>query len=145
MKLYKDKGHEPANLDKVGLSIVSGALGALVGNPFDVALIRRQASITENKVPYRNTLDAFLSIIQKEGVLALWTGINITILRVALINIGQMASNDIIKTYFASIPGLEKLPALSNSLSAILASLITSVISLPADNIKVKLQKSEKG
>jgi hypothetical protein len=33
-------------MEKIGLSLVSGVFGALVGNPFDVALIRRQASIS---------------------------------------------------------------------------------------------------
>jgi hypothetical protein len=32
-------------IHKTFLSIFSGIFGALVGNPFDVALIRRQASI----------------------------------------------------------------------------------------------------
>lgn len=43
---YQQQGIQPTNLQKVGLSMISGAIGALVGNPFDVALIRRQASIT---------------------------------------------------------------------------------------------------
>jgi solute carrier family 25 oxoglutarate transporter 11 len=46
IRLYKEAGRAPSNLDKVNMSIVSGALGAIIGNPFDVALIRRQASIT---------------------------------------------------------------------------------------------------
>lgn len=84
---------------RVAMSIVSGALGAIVGNPFDVALVRRQASLI-NKTKtnsYHNTLHAFYRIIKDEGVLTLWKGLNITILRVVMINIGQLASHDIIK------------------------------------------------
>ena len=77
--------------------------------------------------------------------MALWTGINITILRVVLINVGQMASNDIIRAQMELLPWLDKSPFLTHNLSAIMASLLTSLISLPADNIKVKLQKSVKG
>lgn len=124
--------------------MASGAIGAIVGTPFDVALVRRQATLTNNKEPYRNTLHAFMDIIKNEGVLGLWKGLNITILRVMLINVGQMASNDIIKTHLNSLlEGTNK--TIINSLSAFLASFITSAISLPADNIKVKLQKSLKG
>ena len=65
VQMYKDSGRQATSLEKVGMSVASGALGALIGNPFDVALIRRQASITENKVPYRNTLHAFTDIIKK--------------------------------------------------------------------------------
>ena len=73
--------------------MISGALGAIIGNPFDVALIRRQAHILDNKIYYRNTMHAFYDIIKREGVLTLWNGLNITILRVVLINIGQLASH----------------------------------------------------
>jgi len=51
---------------KVLIAAISGAFGAIIGNPFDVALIRKQASIN-NKVdkPYRNTYDAFRRIISE--------------------------------------------------------------------------------
>jgi hypothetical protein len=48
----------------VCLSIFSGAVGALIGNPFDVALIRRQASIANNKNAYSSTAAAFRDIIK---------------------------------------------------------------------------------
>ena len=50
-------------LEKVGLSMISGLFGALVGTPFDIALIRRQSSITTGKKNYKNTFDAFRTII----------------------------------------------------------------------------------
>lgn len=80
-------------LKKVMIATVSGAFGAVVGNPFDVALIRKQASIKgTHSVVYKNTYDAFKTIVIEEGVAALWTGIKITVVRVALINVGQLAS-----------------------------------------------------
>jgi solute carrier family 25 oxoglutarate transporter 11 len=82
---------------KILIATVSGAFGAIVGNPFDVALIRKQASINnKSETRYKNTYDAFTRIIKEEGVTGLWTGIKITILRVALINVGQLASKEII-------------------------------------------------
>lgn len=60
---------------KVGLSIISGIFGAIVGNPFDVALIRRQATVTTGKKAYSNTFDAFRSIVKEDGILGLWRGI----------------------------------------------------------------------
>ena len=83
-------------MEKIALSMMSGVFGALIGNPFDVALIRRQASVNSGKTIYRNTWDAFTTIVRTEGMQALWTGINITILRVVLINIGQLAVRDIL-------------------------------------------------
>ncbi len=64
-------------------------------------------------------------------------------MRVALINIGQLASKEIIRdeidTYIPSLP-----KSVKDNLVATLASVLTSFISLPADNIKVKLQKQHK-
>jgi solute carrier family 25 oxoglutarate transporter 11 len=54
-KLEKSKSKKASKLERAGLSFISGAFGALVGNPFDVALIRRQASIGSGKNAYRNT------------------------------------------------------------------------------------------
>lgn len=94
-KLEKE-GKKATKMERAGLSFLSGAFGALVGNPFDVALIRRQASIANGKNAYRNTFEAFTKIVRLEGVNSLWSGINITIFRVALINFGQLAGRDYI-------------------------------------------------
>lgn len=79
--------------------MISGAFGALIGTPFDVALVRRQASITNGRNAYRNTFDAFNSIMKGEGILGLWSGLNITICRVAVINLGQLAGRDWISEF----------------------------------------------
>ena len=51
-------------LEKVGVSMLSGIFGALVGNPFDVALIRRQATVTTGLRAYNNTIHAFTTIFR---------------------------------------------------------------------------------
>ncbi len=45
----------------------------------------------------------------------------------------------------SSIPGITNYPSLVKHSSSVLASILTALMSLPADNIKVKLQKSLKG
>ena len=139
-KMEKVKGKKASKFDKAGMSFISGAFGALVGNPFDVALIRRQASISSGINVYRNTFEAFKSIIKTEGVFSLWTGINITVMRVALINFGQLAGRDFISDGLLPFQLKEN----HNNIVAFAASGLTAVISLPADNIKVKLQKQDK-
>ena len=120
--------------------MLSGAFGAIIGTPFDVALIRRQASVTNNRNHYPNTYQAFKSIIKNEGFLSLWRGLNITIWRVVIINLGQLAGKDIISEEL-KIFNLSS--NFHNNLTALMASLLTAGISLPVDNIKVKLQKQD--
>jgi hypothetical protein len=61
--------------------------------------------------------------------------------RVGLINFGQLASTDILsdKVELFNLP-----KNIHHNVIALLASFFTSLISLPADNIKVKLQKQLK-
>ena len=136
---FKRNGATIGVMEKVLLSIASGIFGAIIGNPFDVALIRRQASVTTGAKPYSNTFDAFSSIIREEGIFGLWRGIKITMLRVLLINVGQLAGNEIISELIK--PFFVEHSFLLNNISAILASFLTAFLSLPADNLKVKLQK----
>ena len=139
--LENNLGRTSSSLEKIVLSMLSGAFGALVGTPFDVALIRRQASVSNNKNHYPNTLKAFTSIIKEDGPLGLWRGLNITICRVVCINLGQLAGKDIISDKLKRYDlGLQW----HLNITAILASLLTAAISLPVDNIKVKLQKQDK-
>ena len=120
--------------------MISGAFGAIIGNPFDVALVRRQASIMNHKNNYRSTSDAFQSIVTQEGWAYLWRGINITICRVVVINLGQLAGKDIISSELEPF-NLSK--SVHQNISALLASVLTAAISLPVDNLKVKLQKQD--
>ncbi|CAM6005946.1 unnamed protein product [Sphagnum balticum] len=75
----------------------SGMFGAMIGTPFDVALVRRQASVSTGKNMYRNTFHAFQTIIKEEGVLGLWTGIRVAVIRVMIVNFGQLAIRDIVQ------------------------------------------------
>jgi solute carrier family 25 oxoglutarate transporter 11 len=60
---FERSGAKLGLFEKVGISAFSGIFGAIIGNPFDVALIRRQASVTTGKNAYRSTLHAFSKII----------------------------------------------------------------------------------
>ena len=60
----KDKGVKIGLWEKIGISAFSGIFGAIIGNPFDVALVRRQASVTTGKNAYNSTFHAFTRIVK---------------------------------------------------------------------------------
>ena len=60
---YQKQQIEISNTKKVALSMISGTMGAIVGTPFDVVLVRRQASILSQKNIYKNTFHAFYKIL----------------------------------------------------------------------------------
>ncbi|CAG9323243.1 unnamed protein product [Blepharisma stoltei] len=126
-------------------STVSGGIGAFVGNPCDLSLIRLQ---TDNTLPpqlrrnYKNAIDALLRIPKEEGILAYWKGCTPTILRAAALNFGMLAPYDQTKEFLDS---RWKSDTMNRILASVIAAIFACFISLPFDNIKTKYQKMIKG
>ncbi len=77
--------------------LTAGAIGASVGSPADLALIRMQADATlpeAQRRHYRNAFHALTKITKDEGVLALWKGAGPTVVRAMALNMGMLASYD---------------------------------------------------
>jgi hypothetical protein len=70
----------------------------------------------------------------------LWLGLNITIVKVVLLNFSQLAGRD----YISEILEHYKIEEDKN-LVAMTVAVLASLLSLPADNLKVKLQKQGSG
>lgn len=132
---------------KLGISSLAGFIGALVGTPADLALVRFQSDHTlppAERRNYRHVGDAFSRIIKEEGVLALWKGSFPTILRALAMNIMMLTSNDEIKELLTKYRGQAK-PDMSTVLTAsAISGFLSSFVSLPFDNIKTKMQKQKK-
>ena len=128
---------------KLRYSLFAGLCGAVVGNPADLTLVRRQTDLelpVEQRRNYRNVFNTFGRIIKEEGVVTLWKGTPFTILRVCALTSGQMITFDEIKE--RTRVWRQKPDDIYNRLAAASVSgLICSVSALPFDNVKVKLQK----
>ena len=78
-------------------SLTSGALAGMIGNPFDIALIRMQADglrPESEKRGYKNCFHALYRITNDEGILTLWRGCLPMIFRAMAMNFGMLASYD---------------------------------------------------
>jgi solute carrier family 25 oxoglutarate transporter 11 len=137
----QEKGEVPF-LEKASISLFAGFISALIGNPSDLALVRFQADFTlppEHRRNYRHVFDAFGRIVKEEGVGKLWRGSSPTIVRAMSINLGQMVSYDEFKGRVFAWRGVWDLQ--SRIYTAALAGCVCAIVSLPADNLKTKLQK----
>lgn len=77
--------------------LTAGAIGATIGSPADLALIRMQADATlpvAQRRNYTNAFHALYRIVADEGVLALWKGAGPTVVRAMALNMGMLASYD---------------------------------------------------
>ncbi|KAJ6370331.1 hypothetical protein OIU76_028580 [Salix suchowensis] len=63
---------------KIGAGLISGAVGAAVGNPADVAMVRMQADgrlPVDHRRNYKSVVDALSQMSKQEGVASLWRGL----------------------------------------------------------------------
>jgi len=119
----------------------AGIGGAMIGNPFDLAMVRMQA---DGKLPeharrgYKNGFEAITRIVQEEGYGTLWRGCEATVARGSIITASQFAIYDQAKYELARFNIVSDGPA--NSLSAsFIASLAAGVASNPFDVAKSRL------
>lgn len=96
-------------LQKAVIGLTAGAIGASVGSPADLALIRMQADATlpvAQRRNYKNAFHALYRIVADEGVLSLWKGAGPTVVRAMALNMGMLASYDQSVEFFRDSLGL---------------------------------------
>lgn len=126
----------------VACGIGAGAMGAVVGNPADLAMVRMQA---DGRLPehlrrnYTNGLNAMFRVAKDEGVFALWRGSGPTVNRAMIVTASQMAVYDKSKNTI-----LEVTPSLGNGLvtqtmASFAAGVVAALTSNPIDLAKSRL------
>ena len=139
--LTKKNGRAPNVLENTLASLTSGAIGSIVGNPADLALIRMQS---DNNLPaserrnYKNVFDAIRRTVAEEGVLALWRGSTPTVIRAMAMNFSLLVPFEAVKKQL--VPYVESTKQRS-IYASLVAGGVASCLALPFDNIKTKLQK----
>lgn len=129
---------------KAASGLAAGGLGALVGTPSDLTLIRMQADATlppEQRRNYKNVFDALMRITREEGVLGLFKGAAPTVVRAMALNMGMLASNEQAREMIVEYGGFEKgtLPVILGG--STIAGFFAAGCSLPFDFVKTRMQK----
>jgi len=126
---------------KAFAGLLAGAVGAFIGTPADLALVRMQADTTlpiDQRRNYKGVSDAVRSIVRNEGVAGLWRGSSPTVVRAMSLNMGMLATFDQAKETFAASMG----PGWTATLTAsAISGFGASVMSLPFDFVKTRIQK----
>eukprot|EP00271_Cylindrocystis_brebissonii_P014359 TRINITY_DN35695_c0_g1_i1.p1 TRINITY_DN35695_c0_g1~~TRINITY_DN35695_c0_g1_i1.p1 ORF type:complete len:303 (+),score=51.39 TRINITY_DN35695_c0_g1_i1:180-1088(+) len=126
--------------------LTAGAIGATVGSPADLALIRMQADsmlpVAERR-NYGNAFGALSKIATEEGVLALWKGAGPTVVRAMALNMGMLASYDQSAEFFKDYAGFSETPAVIGA--STISGFTAAAFSLPFDYVKTQIQKMKAG
>ena len=121
--------------------IGAGAIGAAVGNPADLAMVRMQA---DGRLPaalrrnYRNGADALFRVGREEGVFALWRGCMPTVNRAMIVTASQMAVYDQAKHYILDHTSLSDGLTVQTGAS-FAAGVVAALTSNPIDLAKSRL------
>lgn len=133
-KLLVPAGADPTQtspLVKYLASLLSGALGSAIANPFDLIKTRMQAILPNEPPPYRNTFHALRSIAAEQGVAGLYKGWAVTSARAAVLTSAQIGTYDSVKrNIMMDVFGLEDGFALHLG-SSMVAGLVTTTATNP--------------
>jgi len=131
--------HSPL-IKKMLAGAITGSIGSAIANPTDLVKIRMQGQgkLQPGEKPrYNGTFHAFRCIITKEGVPALWRGVAPTVQRAALLSAFQIPAYEHSKNKLKQYNYIQEGLSL-HALSAILAGLVTSLVTSPVDVIKTR-------
>jgi len=137
--------------ERSGASLAAGGLGAILGNPADLALIRMQSDgmrLAAERKNYTSVINALTRIAKTEGVFALWNGCVPTVARAMALNFGQLAFYSETKAQLAAygaFEGFRGQEIYRNIGASAVAGFFASFFSLPFDFVKTRLQKQTKG
>lgn len=128
-------GKPPGFFIKAALGMTAGAVGAFVGTPAEVSLIRMTS---DGRLPpaerrgYKNVFDALIRITREEGLFTLWRGCIPTIGRAMVVNAAQLASYSQAKQALLSTSYFSDNIA-CHFWASMISGLITTAASMPVD------------
>lgn len=127
---------------KILAGLVAGGVGAAVGNPADVAMVRMQA---DGRLPlaerrnYRGVGDAIGRMARDEGVRSLWRGSSLTVNRAMIVTASQLATYDQAKEAILARrgPGADGLA--THVAASFTAGIVAAAASNPVDVVKTRM------
>ncbi|KAJ3414395.1 hypothetical protein HDV05_006669 [Chytridiales sp. JEL 0842] len=140
------KPASPTFYQRAVAGLAAGAIGAMIGNPFDLALVRMQTDGMQpvaKRANYTSAPNAMFRIARSEGVLALWKGSGPTVARAMALNLGMLSTFSEAKSRLEPYTGRGTTQT-QLSASAI-AGFFASFFSLPFDFVKTRMQGQKPG
>ncbi|MCD7448528.1 Mitochondrial uncoupling protein 5 [Datura stramonium] len=128
---------------KIVAGLIAGGIGAAVGNPADVAMVRMQA---DGRLPmaerrnYKSVVDAITQMSKSEGITSLWRGSSLTVNRAMLVTASQLASYDQFKETILE-KGLMKDGLGTHVTASFAAGFVAAVASNPVDHGRSQLKQ----
>jgi len=133
-------------LQRMGMSLCAGGIGALIGTPGDASLVRMQADSVlprEQQRGYKNVFDALFRMFREEGIGGVFKGASPTVIRGLAINVGMLCTYDPVFAKLKDNTPLGDYPQANRFVSGAISGWTAATVSLPADFIKTRIQKQK--
>lgn len=127
--------------------MTAGGIGAMVGTPAEVALIRMTSDgrrPPEMRRNYTGVFNALSRITREEGIAALWRGCVPTVMRAMVLNAAQLASYSQARELLLNSGHFREGVPL-HMVSSMLSGFISTVVSMPVDIAKTRIQNMRPG
>lgn len=141
----KNNSQMPTTAALLPMSMVSGALGGLVGNPSDVVNIRMQNDSTlpsSQRRNYKNAFDGIYKIARYENVTSLFRGLTPNLVRGVLMTASQVVTYDIAKGLLVDYLSLDALKKSTHFSASLMAGLVATTVCSPADVVKTRIMNA---
>lgn len=139
---FSADGKPPGFAMKALMGMAAGAVGAFIGTPAEISLIRMTS---DGRLPagerrnYKNVFDALIRITREEGLLTLWRGCIPTIGRAMVVNAAQLASYSQAKQALLSTSYFND-NIMCHFVASMISGLVTTAASMPVDIAKTRIQ-----
>ncbi|KAH8416698.1 hypothetical protein KR222_007503 [Zaprionus bogoriensis] len=141
---YRNRyARDPNIVASMVMGTIAGAVGAFIGTPAEVALVRMTS---DGRLPvaerrnYANVFNALTRMAREEGITALWRGCIPTMGRAMVVNMTQLASYSQFKSYFRNGPLKMDEGIKLHFCASMLSGLLTTIASMPLDIAKTRIQ-----
>ncbi|KAK6462736.1 mitochondrial carrier domain-containing protein [Scheffersomyces coipomensis] len=144
--IEKTQNPKPSTAVLLPMSMISGAMGGLVGNPSDVVNIRMQNDSTlpiEQRRNYRNAIDGIIRICREESVGSLFRGLTPNLVRGVLMTASQVVTYDIAKNILVDNVHMDPTKKSTHFSASLLAGLVATTVCSPADVVKTRIMNAK--
>ena len=128
-------------LQRILSGALSGSIGQIVANPFDLVKVRLQADGRLKSLGqpprYKGTWDALTRIPREEGVRGFYKGLGPSVGRAAVINGCGIASYDQTKVVVLQLTGRDK-GLVPQVLGSLVSGLVSAIVSTPFDVVSYR-------
>ncbi|KAF2905617.1 hypothetical protein ILUMI_00555 [Ignelater luminosus] len=135
---FSEEGKPLNAFAKCVCGVISGASGGVAGLPADVALTRMAAPPNKRR-DYKHVVDAIVRMAREEGYATLFRGFTPTVVRAAIINVGQITGYGSAKQFLLKYE-ITHDNVYCHITSSIYAGLISTICVLPVDMAKTRIQ-----